>query len=298
MNFQAYLTNEDGDKPKSTHTIEGYMRDVELFAKFYAGWHGEPFTPSTLYRADAQAWLDGLLTQNYEPTTIIRKANALMAFVRYAKSIGAIRNDFNPLERLGLPTLLKNLAPRSLTPAERNRIERELEMRYSATSATAFQHLLAARLRAIIAVMQDSGLRVSEVCAITLENLFLDEKTPRIAVREGKGNTYADVPATDETIAKLKDWFALRPQDYKSLFDVDPRSVQREVAALGAAVGIPDLTPHRFRHTCAKRMVDEKTPLNYVQRIMRHKSFNTTARYCEPTMADLHQSANRAARIN
>ena len=304
MNFQDYLRTEDGTKQKSPHTIEGYVRDAELFAKFYQARHGEPFTPASLYRADVQAWLDELLAENYEPTTIIRKANALLAFVRYAKHTGAIHADVDPLPRLKLPSLPQHLSPRGLTQAERNRIEAELERNYQSPISkkrnrpkTKFEHTLAARLRAIIAIMQDGGLRVSEACAISLNDLFITDTPPTMTVRAGKGNTFAKIPLSDEALIKINDWLALRPASGgELLFDVDPRSIQRELAALGAAVGIPHLTPHRFRHDFGKRLWDGKEPANRIMILMRHASINSTLKYGQPTMDDLHQTVNRAAR--
>jgi integrase/recombinase XerC len=283
MDFQTYLTQHDGDKEKSPLTIKGYCDDVAQFAKWFAARNGEELMPGKLNRIDAKEWLDSL---NAKPTTLWRKFNSLLAYVRYGKHIGAIHADADPLARINLPTMPQNFAPRSPSDVEAKRLMAKIETLASG-SATPHQHIIHVRTRAVIIIAAYGGLRVSELASLKLQDLFLQMTPPRITVI-GKGGTHGEVPATSEMIAALTDWLAIRPADAgDTVFGTTPRAIQRDLSAHGIA-------PHRLRHLCARRLT-QKFPIDYAQAILRHKDIRTTLRYTRKTFDELYAAANSIA---
>jgi len=73
------------------------------------------------------------------------------------------------------------------------------------------------------------------------------------------------------------------------------RAIQKRIAEICRSAGIDEISPHRLRHTCAKRMLDAGRPLTEVQMILGHSSLNTTARYVTPGWEDLQAAVDSVA---
>ena len=118
-----------------------------------------------------------------------------------------------------------------------------------------------------------------------------------------------------QVIAALKTWLKMRPAEGEALFlsrsniRLTTRAVQqiveqigREAAALvkarsvearAAIEALNALTPHVFRHTCAKRLLDAGAQLTEVAAILGHEDLNMTRRYTQPGEADLQRAVDR-----
>lgn len=166
------------------------------------------------------------------------------------------------------------------------------------------------RDKAIIALMFGSGLRVSEVVGIQLNDLTLDTTKPRLLVTHAKGGRERIVPLSPDAMsliqeysARVRRWYC--QGDEQTLFlsrlsrPLTARSVQRMIAKAGKAAGLGRVTPHTLRHSCATEMLTSGADLRSVQELLGHRSIDTTSIYTHITQNHLfsqYQSHHPAAK--
>jgi integrase/recombinase XerD len=167
---------------------------------------------------------------------------------------------------------------------------------------------VAARNRAILALMYRAGLRVSEVCRLRLSDL--DGPSLSVHVRRGKGGRDRVVYPDLEAWRILARWLAahpggewafplLRATPWRRELDGDrhvtPRYIEALVRKLARKAGIAKrVTPHTLRHTYATEAVREGIPLHQVQRDLGHAHLATTAVYLH--VADTEREARARTR--
>jgi len=170
------------------------------------------------------------------------------------------------------------------------------------------QGAVAARNRALLALMYRAGLRVSEVCRLRLSDL--DAASLALHIRKGKGGRDRTVYPDLEAWRILGNWLAahpggewlfplLRATPWRPSLDSDrhvtPRYVEALVAKLARRAGIRKrVTPHTLRHTFATEAVSEGIPLHQVQRDLGHAHLATTAIYLH--VADSEREARARTR--
>jgi integrase len=176
-------------------------------------------------------------------------------------------------------------APRWLDDQEFRRVMRQLEINCNAAK-TQLGKERAVRDMAIVHLMVFAGLRVGEVVALQHGDIEIGERHGKVIIRLGKGGKYGEVPLANEVRRSVANWLALNLDD-GFLFPVTSRAVEWIVADLGTQAHVDGLTPHRFRHTFVKRMLDAGRTLPEAQALARHKSGAMTMRYGMPGRRDL-----------
>lgn len=161
------------------------------------------------------------------------------------------------------------------------------------------------RDRALLAVMLYGGLRVSEACGLRIEDVDWTEE--QLHVQHGKGDKEAYVYLHPEGLAELRKLSEGRRKD-EWLFLSSRRArlsrVQawRVVKAAGLAAGVGEvldaegritswLSPHKLRHSCATRMLENGADLRQVQEHLRHESIATTQIYTHIANPTLKKAA-------
>lgn len=136
----------------------------------------------------------------------------------------------------------------------------------------------------IIWVLLDTGLRVSELCSLTPQNILWQQKTIRIS---GKGGPYGKkskkrvVPMSKRVQTLLEHYFAINDK-----WPVGQRQVQKIVKNLANKAQIAQqVTPHILRHTFATLALQKGISLAAVQKILGHDRLTTTAIYLNFTDA-------------
>jgi integrase/recombinase XerD len=151
------------------------------------------------------------------------------------------------------------------------------------------------RNAAVLAVMWDAGLRVSEVCDLAPGDVLrTGGNAQKLRVRRGKGGkdrSNLGVPAA--TWALLERWAAVRPTS-RFFFctlggnRLSPRYIEAmlaryarraEVYKLDDANRQRPVNPHMLRHSYATRLIEAGVPIHDVQRALGHASLQTTAKY-------------------
>jgi site-specific recombinase XerD len=157
-------------------------------------------------------------------------------------------------------------------------------------------------------------MRVSEVCALDMNNLDLQDKSARIY--GGKGNKDRLVLFTERTVDSMEAWFGSRRMqietkapkgdDSDAVFissrssRIGPRYIQKMMDMIADSADIPRsrLTPHTLRHNFATGLLERGVDLVSIQRLLGHSNIQTTRIYLDisdQTLREIYHRAQSAA---
>jgi integrase/recombinase XerD len=269
--FCDQLWLQDGLAPAS---LASYRRDLAQFAS----WLDARAVPlPAAQRADVEAYLAEQYRRRAKATSIARRLSALRRFFGLLQQQGAI--DADPTLRVRAPKLPRRL-PKNLTEAQ---VEALLDV--PDASAT-----LGLRDRAMLETLYATGLRVSELVALTLGQVALDAGVVRVL---GKGSKERLVPLGDEAVEWLRRYLArsrpaLAGRGGSDAVFLTARAgpMTRQafwtlVKRCAARAGIPaaSLSPHVLRHAFATHLLNHGADLRVVQLLLGHADITTTTIY-------------------
>jgi integrase/recombinase XerC len=287
--FIDYLTEEG----RSTNTILNYRLDLQGFAEWFQQTNGETIKMQNITPTDIRQYKQFLQTvRKQKPASINRKLATLRVLSSWAQEKSMIETSF---VRGTKDIKGQDLAPRWLDRKEELKLKRELE-RGVAAAQTKPAKLQAIRDASIFNLLLNTGLRISELCSLKMDDLSLSDRKGAILIRSGKGEKSRTIPLNQNAREAIRDWMKVRPQSTKDrLFSgkrgvgITPNAVQRRLTDYGRRVDI-DVTPHVLRHTFAKKLTDSGISIEKVAELLGHASLNTTRRYIKPSQADLEKA--------
>jgi integrase/recombinase XerC len=275
--FDRHLADERG---VSRHTRAAYGKDLGRFAAFLSTvFWSRPLEKIAARDVDALAvrsYIAALRADGLAKASIGRHLSALRTFFAFLKREGAV--DANPAKAIATPRKEQAL-PRTLSVTEAGAV----------VEARGREGALGARDRALLELLYATGLRVSELVGLRLEDVDLSARQVRTV---GKGRKERIVPfgrpAGDAVKAWLRERTALRPagKDADFVFlnahagRLTDRSVRRilDRAMLGADVS-RHASPHALRHSFATHLLAAGADLRSIQELLGHASLSTTQRY-------------------
>lgn len=275
--FQASLQRED----VSPATVQSYISDIKLFIKWLEESSGMEFKPDLLNDFEIMQYRTHLVAiKRYKPSTVNRKLSAIEKFCRFLIANGLI--DKNPAEGIKqIKDETKKSPPKSLSEQEINRLRRIV-------------HRLGKKKDiAILELLLNSGIRVSELCNLKVSDIDISERKGSIKVL-GKGIKFREVPLNMDARKYIKEYLDSRPKgstDYLFLSQKTGTKLTRTavfeiIKKYGELAGIK-ISPHILRHSFATiSLRKKKVDIRMLQDILGHKSLDTTARYTKPTMED------------
>ena len=276
----------------SAHTVAAYRRDVLQYLDCLGRLRGRPvekLAPSDLDLTSVRAFLAELHKQGQARASAARKLSALRAFGRYLRREQIIESE--PAALAAAPKREQRM-PAHLTVDEMTRL---LDMPDGSTP-------LGRRDRAILELFYASGLRLSELVGLDLEDLNLSARMVRVM---GKGRKERLVPfntAAREAIAAwLKDRAVLLRGSGDPLFlnargsRLTGRSVQRLVARYVSGCSTRfGISPHALRHSFATHLLQFGADLRAIQELLGHVQLSTTQRYTHVNLTQLQETYRRA----
>ncbi|MGI0131981.1 MAG: site-specific tyrosine recombinase/integron integrase [Thermoplasmata archaeon] len=153
-----------------------------------------------------------------------------------------------------------------------------------------------ARDSAIVHVLAFGGLRVGELCHLTLEDIEFERNL--LHVRSGKGDKDREVVLEDRSRAAVDRYLTERTlagEGSTRLFPVGPVTVERIVRRAAKDAGIPRrVTPHMLRHTLATALLSRGCDIRYIQKLLGHASVATTQIYTHVDTTALRAAYQRA----
>jgi len=291
--FLAYLKL---NRHVSPHTVRAYDSDVSQYLAFVAADRGKKMSelgPADLDMYSVRAHIVELNKAGKARSSVARKLSGLRTFIKYLRREEVI--DHDPAAMAVAPRRDQTI-PTHLSEPE---VARLIE-----TPDTGDP--LGRRDRAILELFYASGLRLSELVAIDLEDLNLGDRMVRVM---GKGGKERILPFNQSTVAAIKAWMKDRaaiatPERQKAkgkrqkvgdpLFvnyrgtrltgrSVD-RLLRRYVAQCSTRMGI---SPHALRHSFATHLLQRGADLRAIQELLGHSRLSTTQRYTHVNAAQL-----------
>ena len=261
--FQNYLLNLG----LATTTVTSYLGDLRVFSQWFFQTNGVQLAPAVLTMTDLREYRAWLVTvQRAAPATINRHLAAIRA---YAKCNG------QPLDIKGVTE--QQQAPKWLDRREASALLREMERKVLAAK-TVYGKANATWDRAVIVLLLNTGLRISELCNLQQADIKLSERSGSITVQAGKGMKNRTIPLNKNAREVL--------QSIHIPITIKARTIQRMVEEAGRRANV-EVTPHRLRHTFAKSLIDAGRPLTEVAALLGHSSLDTTRLYTIPGQQDL-----------
>lgn len=198
--FRQYLIDAD----RSPRTVEGYSRDLTLFARWFGQSNGYRLIPERLTPTDAREYKQkSLHVDKASPATINRRLAALRAYVNWALNEGFI--EYDPISAIK-SVEEQPVAPKWLTRQEQARVTREVENALNAARTGAAKRQ-AIRDQAIVTLLLHTGLRVGELISLELRDVKLSERKGEVRVRSGKGLKARTVPLNKPAREALRKWW-------------------------------------------------------------------------------------------
>ncbi|RJP31718.1 MAG: tyrosine recombinase XerC [Phycisphaerales bacterium] len=222
-----------------------------------------------------------LNTQSYSKSTTARKLATLRSFYKFCQRRGYVAT--HPLATIKTPKQEKRL-PKCLTVEQINKL----------LSTPDDGTLLGARDRAMLEVVYSTGIRVSELVDLNVDDIDFVGQAIRV---RGKGKKQRVSPIGLTALNAVKRYTELRRADPRSatfhqqaLFvnkhgqRLSTRSVRRKLDKYLAESGLdPSISPHTLRHSFATHMLDNGADLRSVQEMLGHQSLSTTQVYTHLT---------------
>jgi len=277
----------------SPHTVAAYESDLSQFIAF-AGEHTgrrQALQPKHLSLDVIRGYLGELYRQGQARTSVARKVSALRTFTRYLRREGFIETD---------PAVLA-VAPKREQKVPAHLSVDEMSQLLETPDASA---PLGRRDRAILELFYASGIRLSELVALDLEDVDLSGRMIRVM---GKGRKERIVPFNKSTEKSLRKWYADRslltssePHRRRASDEGAPlfvnarggrltgRSVQRLVARYVTSCSTRfGISPHALRHSFATHLLQAGADLRCIQELLGHVRLSTTQRYTHVNVAQL-----------
>jgi integrase/recombinase XerC len=303
----------------SEHTVRAYDSDLSQFLSYMSAEYHKPrpeLAPPEITRPVIRGFLADLFRRGESRATAARKLAAIRTFLRYLKREGLIDAD---------PGLLV------VTPKREQKIPRHLEVdemaRLLETPDTATP--LGRRDRAILELLYASGLRLSELTGLDLEDVNLGSRMVRVM---GKGRKERLVPFNQSAADAIRGWLpdrealdrdarakregrrlpgqasrlASRPgrpsaRERLPLFlnyrgtRLSSRHVHRLVRHYVAACSVRfGISPHALRHSFATHLLEAGADLRVIQELLGHVRLSTTQRYTHVNALQLMQVYRQA----
>jgi integrase/recombinase XerC len=290
----GYLRHLRGQRNLAEHTVRAYRTDLlDLFV------HLDRLGIASLDEVDLRAlrsWLAKQHTLGYARTTLQRRAAAVRVFFAWAHENGHVISD--PAGNLRSPKTIRLLPP----TLDRTTASQMLDEAIAAARESGGP--VAARDVAVLEVLYSTGIRVSELCGLDVNDLDQERQVVRVF---GKGSKERTVPLGAPALRAIEGWLAKgRPQlttgqSGQAMFigergrRIDPRVVRRVVhRSLRMTEGAPDLSPHGLRHAMATHLLEGGADLRSVQEILGHASLATTQIYTHVTNERLRSAFEQA----
>jgi integrase/recombinase XerD len=273
----------------AANSLEAYSRDLVLLARFAAG---RERAPTSLDRADLEAFVRELVSNGYSPRSVARIVAAVRGFYRFLLLDRRVARS--PAEDLR--------APRSWPSLPKTLAVEQVERLLGAPDVSVPRGL---RDRAMIEVLYATGLRVSELAALRMADVHLDAG---YVVCTGKGNKQRIVPLGSQATQWVRrylsearrEWPGARGTPWLFVGRRGGRPLTRVgiwklLKRHGTQVGIArELTPHVLRHSFATHLLERGADLRVVQELLGHASISTTQLYTHLTGERIREVYARA----
>lgn len=270
--IEQYLDTCEYEKKLSPDTIKAYRIDLWQFSEFV----GEEWKNGDMLNCYIK-----FLNQHFAPRSVKRKVASVRAFYHELELRGLLEpNPFNKLHiRIHSPQQLPRIIPKQT-------IHDLLQNAYEAYALGCRETL---RDIVVLELLFSTGLRVSELCALSKDTFSLNDEGLRLLIN-GKGGKERIIQIiTPELLRLLHVYCSEYSKEIEEqgaiLFNrrgrpLSPQSVRRIINKYMNRIGkTGHVTPHMFRHTFATSLLESGMDIRYIQSLLGHSSISTTQIY-------------------
>jgi integrase/recombinase XerC len=313
--LKAFLEHLRLNENASPHTVRAYESDLSQYLAFLAthvNRRVSELTPEHLDHLGARGFMADLNKRGNAKASAARKLSAIRAFGRYLRREGVIDSD--PAALVGTPRRETRI-PNHLAVDEMSKL----------LDAPDTSGPLGRRDQAILELFYASGLRLSELVGLDLDDVNLSGRVVRVL---GKGRKERIVPFNPTAAAAIKAWLPDREQFLRTPGSDPGRArrrgqtpvarlhtrrqaeplflnyrggrlstrfvdklVRRYVAACSTRDGV---SPHALRHSFATHLLEAGADLRAIQELLGHARLSTTQRYTHVNAAQLIETYRKA----
>jgi len=270
--IKVFLSYLESIKQYSPNTIKSYERDLLCLSSFlsseYKSW-------KLVNEHEIRTFINSERRRGLSPRSIQRLLSSCRTFFEYLLNEGLIK--ISPAQNISSPKLAQ-LLPKAM---DADLVQRLLDFKPRGITEI--------RDKALAELLYSSGLRLSEICRLNLNDLDLKERT---CIVVGKGNKTRIVPVGRKAIQAIRVWLQHRSDltttkktNTEAVFlnnkgkRISPRSVQLRLEKLCQLRGIPGINPHMLRHSFASHVLESSGDLRAVQEMLGHSDIGTTQIY-------------------
>lgn len=287
--FLEFLSSERRASPRTVANYELALRQFREWQEPFKGWN-------ELTADDFRAFLFELMKRERGRSTIRLQFAALRSFFKWLTRRRALK--VNPLLEVQLPKREKKL-PVVLTVAQ---IEQMLELPLTMEKSKRDAVWAPQRDAAILELFYSTGMRLSELVALNVEDIDAYTETVRVF---GKGSKERLCPVGSKAIEAVQRYRVMAGVHDGALFlsklrrRITTQAVDDVVSKYWRASGLPvHLTPHKLRHSFATHLLNNGADLRSVQELLGHASLSTTQIYTHVStqrMREVYEKAHPRA---
>lgn len=281
--IEQYLKYCRYEKGLNEKTIKAYQIDLIQFSLF----SGKSLL--NCEKGDMQEYLSSLYGI-YKVKSVKRKMASLKAFYNYLVCEEIL--DQNPFDKMRVKLHEPFLLPKTIPLSN---IDLILQCAYKTRDANirmqSYSYKSNLRDIAVLELLFATGMRVSELCSISIETIDMNNGTIRIYGKGAKERIIqVDNPDVRAAVEKYYEAFSEQIQRTGWLFvnrlgnHLSDQSVRNMVNSYATRAGIEQhITPHMFRHSFATLLLEEDVDIRYIQQLLGHSSITTTQIYTHVT---------------
>ena len=284
--FLAYLAADRGYSPLTVEVYRGDLRQFEIFFQALDGNLEWTTVDSDIIRR----WMADRMEKGISARSVKRSLSALRSFYKYMLKLNEVQHD--PTQLIRNPKVPKTL-PSFVKQSEMD------QLLDGVTYPEGFEGM---RDHLILLTFYTTGLRVSELVGLNVENLDLQNGELKVT---GKRNKQRIIPFGEELRNDLSVYLSARNEEFgltQGPVFVSMRGLRMSVSEVREVVRYylslvttqKKKTPHVLRHTFATVMLNNGADLGAVKELLGHESLATTEIYTHITFAELRKEYEKA----
>jgi integrase/recombinase XerD len=272
--IRDFLNHLEVERGLARNTVDSYRRDLRKYASFLKD--NAITGPGTVEPEMITRFLDGERAKGAAPSTLARLVSAVKQFHLFLVREGA--SGRLPTSGLKIPSRYRRL-PRALSQEEAARL----------LDQPIVEDEAGMRDKAMLELLYATGMRISELIGMDLDDLMMEDGEVRVY---GKGGKERVVPISGPAARSLEQYLRysrpglLKGKRSKALFlnrrgeRLSRSGAWRILGKYAERVGLKDkFTPHTLRHSCATHLLENGADLRYIQELLGHASVSTTQVY-------------------
>ncbi len=280
--IQGFLKFLETEKGYADNTIAAYQNDLSQFYQYIEDSDDLPDVWADIKKNVILDYIDNLKHgEKYASSTIARKVAAIKSFFHFLVAEGDLKND--PTITLDPPKVKKRL-PKAISPDD---IERLLRAPAEQTGPKAQRDL------ALLEMLYASGVRVTELVSLNINDIDLNEKAGTVRVKGKRSSAKErEIPITGSALETIRAYIQtgreqlLQDTDEPAIFlnnrgqRLTRQGLWLIIKHYVESVGIStEVTPHTLRHSFAAHKLSQGRSLQDIQKLLGHANISTTQVY-------------------